>query len=119
MTSIPCICIETAVQGSEMGNRIRGLKVASLLQVTDGVYVAVGFALANSILIDGPEGLIVVDTTESPEAAAAIYQEFRHRVPNKPIKAIVYTHNHPDHLLGTPVRVSDRKCTYFVAINYA
>lgn len=82
------------------------------MQVTDGVYVAIGFALANSILIDGPEGLIVVDTTESPEAAATIYEEFRRRVPNKSVKAIVYTHNHPDHLLGAPVRMAYSNCIY-------
>ena len=75
-------------------------------QVTDGVYVAVGYALANSILVDGPGGLIVVDTTESPEAAAEIRQEFARLVPNKTIKAIVYTHNHQDHVLGAPVGLS-------------
>jgi alkyl sulfatase BDS1-like metallo-beta-lactamase superfamily hydrolase len=78
--------------------------------VTDGVYVAVGYALANSILIDGPEGLIVVDTTESKEVAAEICKEFRRLVPNKPIKAIVYTHNHQDHVLGAQVRIVMGNC---------
>jgi len=75
-----------------------------IFQVTEGVYVAIGFALANSILIDGPEGLIVVDTTESPEAATEILKEFRRIVPNKQIKAIVFTHNHPDHVNGAKVQ---------------
>lgn len=73
------------------------------MQVTEGVYVAIGYALANSILIDGPEGLIVVDTTESPQAAAEIWKEFRNLFPHKPLKAIVFTHNHQDHVLGAPV----------------
>jgi alkyl sulfatase BDS1-like metallo-beta-lactamase superfamily hydrolase len=73
--------------------------------VTDSVYVAVGFALANSILIEGPEGLIIVDTTESRNAAREIYTEFRKVSPHKPVKAIVYTHNHFDHCLGTEVKM--------------
>src|SRR5712671_6076650 len=33
-----------------------------VIRVTDGVYVAVGFFLGNTILIEGTDGLIVVDT---------------------------------------------------------
>ncbi|ELU18902.1 hypothetical protein CAPTEDRAFT_210380 [Capitella teleta] len=68
-------------------------------QVTNESWVAVGFALGNSILLEGPTGLIVVDTTESPAAAAEILQHFR-KISSKPIKAIVYTHNHVDHCKG-------------------
>jgi alkyl sulfatase BDS1-like metallo-beta-lactamase superfamily hydrolase len=67
-----------------------------------GVYVAIGYALANSIWIDGDEGAIVVDTTESRGAAEAVLQEFR-RYSDKPVKAIVYTHNHADHIMGASV----------------
>jgi len=38
-------------------------------KVTDGVYVAVGFDLANSIMIEGADGLIIVDTGSSYESA--------------------------------------------------
>ncbi len=37
----------------------------AVIEVTEGVHVAVGFGLANSILIEGPEGVIIVDTMES------------------------------------------------------
>ena len=67
-----------------------------------GVYVAIGYALANSIWIDGNEGAIVVDTTESRGAAEAVLQEFR-RYSDKPVKAIIYTHNHADHIMGASV----------------
>ena len=33
-----------------------------VVKVTDGVYVAVGFSLANSILIEGTDGVVIVDT---------------------------------------------------------
>ena len=41
-------------------------------QVVDNVYIAIGYGLANSILIVGDQGNIVIDTTESPETAQEI-----------------------------------------------
>lgn len=73
-----------------------------VIKVTDGVWVAVGYALANAILIEGADGVIIVDTTESKAAAAAIKAEFD-KITTKPVKAIVYTHNHYDHINGAQV----------------
>ena len=67
-----------------------------------GVYVAIGYALANSIWIEGDDGAIVVDTTESRGAAEAVLAAFR-EVSNKPVEAIIYTHNHADHIMGASV----------------
>ncbi|WP_095210187.1 alkyl sulfatase dimerization domain-containing protein [Endozoicomonas ascidiicola] len=68
-------------------------------EVTDGVYSAVGFGLANSIMIEGDDGIIIVDVMESKEAAEAVMKEFR-KITDKPVKALIYTHNHADHVLG-------------------
>lgn len=68
-------------------------------KVTEGVYVAIGYALANSILLEGDDGLVIVDVTESVETAREVYTAFR-RISDKPIKAIIYTHNHADHVFG-------------------
>lgn len=76
--------------------------------MTDHAWVAVGFALANSILLEGPEGLIIVDTTESEDAGAEILSKFR-EISQKPIKAIVFTHNHGDHIWGVRVRLTLEK----------
>lgn len=73
-----------------------------LIKVTDGVYVAVGYGIANSILLEGTDGDIVVDTMESMEAAQKVRAEFR-KVSDKPVKAVVYTHSHPDHIGGAAV----------------
>lgn len=67
-----------------------------------GIYVAIGYALANSIWIEGDDGAIVVDTTESRGAAEAVLAAFR-EVSNKPVEAIIYTHNHADHIMGASV----------------
>jgi|TARA_B110000014_G_C20117446_1_gene590639 alkyl sulfatase BDS1-like metallo-beta-lactamase superfamily hydrolase len=69
-------------------------------QVVDNVYVAIGYGLANSILIVGDGGNIIIDTTESYGAASEISEEFR-KISNQPIKAVFYTHSHPDHWRGT------------------
>lgn len=79
-----------------------------VIEVTDGVHVAVGFALANSILIEGDEGLVIVDTTEGLNAARAIKAEFD-RISTKPVKAIIYTHSHPDHTRGASAFAEDNE----------
>ena len=64
--------------------------------------MAIGYALANSIMIDAPEGLIIVDVTETVESGREIFTEFR-KISRKPVKAIIYTHQHPDHTWGAKV----------------
>jgi alkyl sulfatase BDS1-like metallo-beta-lactamase superfamily hydrolase len=73
-----------------------------VIEVTDGVYVAIGYGLANSILIEGDDGVIIVDTMESARAAEAVKAEFA-KITDKPVRAIIYTHNHADHVFGTKV----------------
>lgn len=70
-----------------------------IYDVTDGVHVAVGYALANSILIEGDGGAIVVDVLGSVEAAQTVRAEFE-KITDEPIVALVYTHNHADHVFG-------------------
>ena len=73
-----------------------------VIEVTEGVHVAIGFGLANSILIEGENGNIIVDCMESNEAAKKVKAEFK-KINNKPTKAIIYTHNHADHIFGAGV----------------
>jgi alkyl sulfatase BDS1-like metallo-beta-lactamase superfamily hydrolase len=67
--------------------------------VTAGVHVAVGFGLANSILVEGEGCNFVVDTLASVESARVVKAEFD-RISSQPIGALVYTHNHADHVFG-------------------
>ena len=71
----------------------------SIVEVVPGIHVAVGYALANVIMIEGDDGVIIVDTTESLAAAREVKAEFD-RITTKPVKAIIYTHNHTDHIFG-------------------
>jgi alkyl sulfatase BDS1-like metallo-beta-lactamase superfamily hydrolase len=77
-----------------------------VIEVTDGVYVAIGFGLANSILLEGDDGVVIVDAMESVEAAVPVKAAFI-EVTAKPVKAIIYTHYHSDHTNGASVMAGD------------
>jgi alkyl sulfatase BDS1-like metallo-beta-lactamase superfamily hydrolase len=87
-----------------------------VVRVTDNVWVAIGWGIANSVMIEGDDGLIIVDTMTTTEEAAAVLAEFR-KISPKPVKAIIYTHSHPDHVLGAgafadgPVRIYAHRTT--------
>ncbi len=70
-----------------------------IIKVTDGVWQATGYGLANSIMIEGEDGIIIVDAMMSHESATEVMEEFR-KITDKPVKAIVYSHSHPDHING-------------------
>jgi alkyl sulfatase BDS1-like metallo-beta-lactamase superfamily hydrolase len=73
-----------------------------VIKVTDGVWVAVGYSLGNAILIEGSDGLIIVDTLTSVNDAGAVKAEFD-KISRKPVRAIIYTHHHADHVGGATV----------------
>lgn len=77
-----------------------------VIEVTKGIHVAIGYALANSILLEGKDAAVLVDTTESVEAATDVKNAFA-KITNKPIKAIIYTHFHADHTFGTTAFIGD------------
>ncbi len=73
---------------------------AGLFQVTDRIYQVRGIDLANMTIIEGDDGLIVIDplyVTETAKAALELY--YRNR-PRKPVVAVVYSHSHVDHFGG-------------------
>jgi alkyl sulfatase BDS1-like metallo-beta-lactamase superfamily hydrolase len=85
---------DLAAHSAEFGQEV--------VEVTAGVYVAIGFGLANAILLEGSDGVIIVDTMESNEAALPVKAAFD-KITSKPVKAIIYTHYHPDHTFGAEV----------------
>ena len=77
-----------------------------VVKVTEGVYVAIGFGLANSILVEGPDSVFIIDCLETTETGQEVMAAFR-EITNKPLKAIIYTHNHADHVFGAPGIIGD------------
>jgi alkyl sulfatase BDS1-like metallo-beta-lactamase superfamily hydrolase len=70
-----------------------------LWKVTDTVYSAVGFGMANCLMIDAPAGLVIIDTLACVPESRTVLDAFR-RHTDKPVKAIILTHHHPDHIGG-------------------
>ena len=90
-----------AAQGAaaqELRKHTREFK-KGVVKVTDGVYVAIGYGLANSVLLVGPGGTVVVDVMESNEAGVPVRKAFD-KISAKPLRAIIYTHFHTDHVSG-------------------
>jgi len=79
----------------------------TVYNVTEGVYVAVGYGRANPVLIEGTDGLIVVDPGESVTSAEMVKAAYNEHLADifsrKPVKAIIYTHYHDCHMEGTSV----------------
>ncbi|MDL1979197.1 MAG: MBL fold metallo-hydrolase [Deltaproteobacteria bacterium] len=82
-------------------------KPPTVYNVTDGVYVAVGYARTNPVLIEGTDGLIVIDPAGSETAAEIVKAAYNEHLDNifskKPVKAIIYTHYHDCHINGATV----------------
>lgn len=86
-----------------------------LYEVTPNIFQIRGLDLSNTTIIEGNEGLIVIDPLTSEETGAAALQLYRdHRNCNevskmKPVKAIIYTHSHVDHFGGVKGFVDEQE----------
>lgn len=69
-------------------------------QVAEQFYVAVGYGNANMSMVIGTDGIILIDSLENAEAAREALADLR-RFSDKPIRALIYTHSHPDHSSGS------------------
>ena len=69
-------------------------------QVADNVYVALGYQVSANGLIVGDDGVIIVDPGMAPPMAMPVVKAFQ-EVTDKPVKAIIYTHGHFDHVGGS------------------
>ena len=73
-----------------------------IVRVADRVYVAVGYSGSNVTLIVGDGGVIIVDTASKIDDAQAVTAAFA-TISSAPVRAIIYTHSHPDHTGGATV----------------
>lgn len=69
--------------------------------VKDKAFLMAGWQLTSTLIVVGTDGLIVVDPGESDEASERIINDFRKETNiDLPVKAVVYSHRHPDHSFG-------------------
>jgi alkyl sulfatase BDS1-like metallo-beta-lactamase superfamily hydrolase len=74
--------------------------VQGVYQVAERFYVAVGYGNANMTMVVGTDGVILIDSLENAEAAREALNDLR-QFSDKPVKALIYTHSHPDHSSGS------------------
>ena len=95
--------VEKLIQHSQEFDR----QVLSYDTPGGAIHFAIGFGIANSIMVEGKEGNIIIDASDSVFEAEKIYSLFSKKNSN-PIKAIIYTHNHGDHTFGTAFYVNNQ-----------
>ncbi|HYC54608.1 MAG TPA: alkyl sulfatase dimerization domain-containing protein [Candidatus Binatia bacterium] len=79
-----------------------------IYKIGDNVWSAVGYQIANTILVEGPEGVILFDVGGAPSEGREIAAEFA-KITSKPVVAVVYSHFHPDHWTAVKAYVSEEQ----------
>ncbi|MEM7472912.1 MAG: alkyl/aryl-sulfatase [Pseudomonadota bacterium] len=86
-------------------------------KLSPNVFTAVGYAASNVHFLVGGSGIVVVDTTETTQAAENILADFR-EISALPITTIVYTHSHRDHISGASVFAEGQDVEIIAADNF-
>ena len=88
-------------------NSSPALQYFDVQKVADGVYAAIGKpgVFANAAVIITEDGVIVVDTHLRPAWARDLIQEIK-KVTDKPVRYVINTHWHPDHVQGNKTYAS-------------
>ena len=73
---------------------------AGLYELAPGFFQLRGFDLSNMHVIEGDEGIVVIDPLISAETAAAALALYREHRGERPVTGLVYTHSHVDHFGG-------------------
>lgn len=84
--------------------------VQTVYQVTDNYFLAYGFGLGSTHMIVGDDGVIIIDPNEDVGKCRLIKEKFD-KITDKPIKAVIYTHMHADHIWGVKAFISQEDVT--------
>ena len=69
------------------------------------IHCAFAYSVVNCTLIEGADSCILVDTMTGMDNAGTVAAEFR-KITDKPIRTVIYTHFHADHVSGAAAFVS-------------
>ncbi|HEX6228883.1 MAG TPA: alkyl sulfatase dimerization domain-containing protein [Solirubrobacterales bacterium] len=75
-------------------------RIAGLFELAPGIFQLRGFDLSNMHVIEGDEGIVVVDPLISAETAAAALAFYREHRGERPVTGMLFTHSHVDHFGG-------------------
>jgi len=74
--------------------------ISGLFEVAPGFYQLRGLDLSNMTIVEGHDGVVVIDPLISAETAAAGVALYREHRGERPVTGVVYTHSHVDHFGG-------------------
>ena len=84
-------------------------RIAGLFELAPGFYQLRGFDLSNMHVVEGGEGIVVIDPLVSAETAAAALALYREHRGDRPVTGLLYTHSHVDHFGGARGVVSEEE----------
>jgi alkyl sulfatase BDS1-like metallo-beta-lactamase superfamily hydrolase len=73
---------------------------AGLFEVSPKIFQVRGLDLANMTIIEGDDGLIIIDPLTTAETAKAALDLYYQNRAHKPVVAVIYSHTHVDHFGG-------------------
>jgi alkyl sulfatase BDS1-like metallo-beta-lactamase superfamily hydrolase len=74
--------------------------IHGLFEVVPGIYQVRGLDLSNMTIVEGREGVLVIDPLICAETAAAALALYREHRGERPVTGLLYTHSHVDHFGG-------------------
>lgn len=83
------------------------ITMSGLFEVIPGIYQIRNGDLSNMTIIEGTEGVTVIDPLVSAETAKVGMDLYYKNRGQKPVKAVIYTHSHVDHYGGVKGVVSE------------
>lgn len=73
---------------------------AGLFQVSERIYQLRGMDVSNMTIVEGDDGLFIIDPLTVEETAKAALELYYQHRPHKPVVAVAYSHSHADHFGG-------------------
>jgi glyoxylase-like metal-dependent hydrolase (beta-lactamase superfamily II) len=75
-------------------------------KVADGIYYLTGGS-HHSVAVEFKDYVVLVEAPQTDERAVAVFEAVKKAIPNKPIKYVVNSHNHFDHLGGVRAAMAE------------
>lgn len=99
----PAAASSPAVASASAQDRLCAANVGRprIERVSEHVWMAIGYDMANTVVISAGHGLVVVDSGSNAQTSQTVRQAFQAAgVPWGPVLALIYTHSHADHVGG-------------------